>query len=91
MLRCHKGTLLARSVDRSLHNTLSAPRIVGGLIRAKDILKPVRAPNHLLGAVIIHAEFIQGLRCNGIAHMQNPQQQLAGANISFSAPLRNIL
>ena len=91
MLRCHEGARFTRRINRPLHDALCAPRVVGRLLRGQDVLKTVPLPNHLLCAVVVHAEFIQCLGGNRIAHVQNTEQQLAGTDIPLAAPLCNIL
>ena len=92
VLRRHEGTLLAGGVDCALHDALGAAcvvrHILGGM---QDILKPVRIANHLLRTVIIRAELIQHLRCNGVTHVHDPQQKLACSDVPLAAPLRDIL
>ena len=70
MLGRHKGTFLACSINRPLHDTLGTARIVRDILGwVQDILKPVRAADHLLRTVIVHAEFIEHLRCDCVTHM----------------------
>ena len=91
MLRRHKGAFLTRGVNRSLHDTLGAPRIVGRLLRGQDILKTVPFPNHLLRTVVVYTALIQCLGCSRVTHVQNPKQELTGTDVPLAAPLRNIL